>query len=189
MTTNEDQYSLTGWTTEGPKSYDLKLPSGQVCLVQPIELERVLEMGLVDALDTFSAKLLPTTAKGKKKPADRAKTKKQQDEEALADIMGLLGDREKFSKLKETMDQVVVECVLKPKVYADLPAGEEPVEGRLYVKRINFIDKMEIFSSVMDGMGDLGQFREGQETGVGDLAEKPGPGDSPVEDVRDPVAT
>lgn len=184
MTTNEDQYSLTGWSTEGPKRYDLKLPSGQVCLIQPLELERILEMGLIDALDTFSGSLIPNNTK-KKKPADRAKTKKQQDEEALADIMGLLGDPEKFGKLKKTMDQVAVECVVKPQVFADLGKDEEPVPGRLYVSRINFMDKMEIFSSVMDGMGDLGRFREGSEDGVGDVAEKSGPGNSAEPDVRD----
>lgn len=167
-TLSADPYALVGWGI-GPVTKDLKLPSGQTCKIEMLDMERILELGLVDALDTFSSGLLPGVAK----KGSKAKTKKQSDEESMADILGLLGDPEKFGKLKETMNKVAVECVVQPKVWADPESDQEPVEGRLYVSRIPFADRMEIFSGAMDGMAELGQFREGQEAGVGDVAEKP----------------
>ncbi len=157
----EDPYAPTVWGV--PKSInekDLVLPSGQRCRVRELEMEQVLELDLIDALDTFTGQL-----------SDDGTPVEEVAEKSFLDFLKNKPQREKFL---ETMDKVIPVVVVAPFVNPNPPKGRAKNPNKVYVSDISLQDKMSIFSSVFSGFGEVSKFREEQEEGVGDLAESQG---------------
>lgn len=175
MTAPIDPYAVTSWgETASSEPFGITLPSGQRCLVRRLEMEDVLANGLLNNLDAFSSSLL-----------DEAGSAKAESPE---EVLGAFQDKEKFGKLGDTINKIVLITVVKPSVFP-LPVegdidpetgllvgqinpmtGEKitgRVKGRVYLDQINFMDKMFIFQSVFEGLNGLDRFREGQEAGLG----------------------
>lgn len=164
----ENKYAVTGWAVQGDQQYDLQLPSGQLCLVRKLEMERIVELGIMDALDTFTNQI----------PMDnKKKSKKVQEGDEARAFMDMLKNKEAFAKLQNTVNTVVMDCVVQPKIHAlpeTNPDGDE-LEPRdptaVYIDALKFSDKMAIFQDVFDGMGEMSAFRPGQTDPVGTMAE------------------
>lgn len=119
-----------------------ELPSGMIVTYRKLSVPTMIELGILDKMDSFTPKVLET-AKKKKKDVEEKLEPKQ--------LIAMLG----------VMDQIVVSCVVSPKVYADPVEDEEIVEGRRYVAEISMEDKVAILEASMDGLEEL--FRPGGE--------------------------
>lgn len=171
----QNEYAVTAWGEEGGKKKSLTLPSGQRCLVQLLEMEDVIALGVVDQLDTFTGGMLSEALSGKPKPK---KTKKDAKKEEATKWMEALKDQAKFLKLMDAVEKIIMRAVLKPKIYPE-PLEEDGsqgplVKGRAYIHQVSFTDKMEIFGVVFQNLGDMSSFHEGQTPDLGDVATSEG---------------
>lgn len=163
----ENKYAATGWSS-APVLEDVELPSGQLCQVQKISMERIIMLGLVDALDSFQgamAAVKEKKAKGKKKSAA------EEDNEFMIE---LFRDPEKFAGLMQTVDKCVVEIVVQPQLNANPAEGKPRKDDLIYVDSVDFQDKMVLFGRVMEEVGGVEDFRQRSENHLGAVAEKPG---------------
>lgn len=167
----ENKYEVTAWGS-GPRPFDIELPSGQLCLVKPLEMPDIIRLGIINQLDGFSALLVGEDDSKPKKVKDHQKTKKQIKREEEARILGVLSTGDNFETMMNTMETVVLECVLKPQIVADPEDPEDMIEGVPYIANVSFNDQMHIFNEVFQGLGGMEKFRSGQEASVGDVEEE-----------------
>jgi hypothetical protein len=188
-----ENFSVSSWTPAGRAAQrEYTTSSGSKCLIRDLELEDVVELGLIDQMDSLTAIVqtdhLDRVQKGKK-PEDR-KSKQPTKAQAAADeerqLREMLRNKDSFEKIKEVVDKVVSQCVVEPKLYdpwiddpnavtADNPRGRRKLDAderdpeRAYLDYVNFVDKMGIFQEVFGGMESLQQFREAADQSVGTL--------------------
>lgn len=167
MTDALNKYSLTGWGKQS-KEFDIVLPSGQTCLVTKLQMEAIVELGLMNDLDSFTGSIIPDKKSSKKKSA------KQEEQDTEDSFVNALKDKTQFSKMMGTIDKVVVACVVIPAVTHVPAEGEERRDDVVYTDMIDFNDKLTIFGKVFDGLGGMEPFRPGSEPALGAVAESPG---------------
>lgn len=125
---------------------ELGLPSGAKVLVEKIEVTDLLSLGLLDSLDTFTQKLIPS-AEDKDKAAQSGKT----EEEIFGERV--LNDIEQFADVIKVVDKVVSRSVVEPRVL--LADGDAPLDpSRVYAHLIPLEDRMAIFEAVLPDMTD-----------------------------------
>lgn len=171
----ENKYATTGWASSRLLE-DVELPSGQLCQVQKISMERVIMLGLVDALDSFQAAM----AAVKDKKSGKGKKKASEAEEESEFMLELFRDPEKFAGLMQTVDKCVVEIVIQPKLHANPSDPEKRQDELIYVDSVDFQDKMVLFGRVMEEVGGVEDFRKRSTNNLGAVAEKPGHADDAV---------
>jgi len=98
-------YAVTGWRAKQRVTFDLTLPSGQVCLVARMERDDLLKLDLMQYLDTFTPILLEDTLSESEREKLMTDTV-QENPEAL-------------QKMLRAIDTVVMACCLKPKITQD----------------------------------------------------------------------
>lgn len=158
---------------------DLDLPSGERCQAKRPGVQGLIKAGVLHSLDSLTAIVqTETIPKAEGKPA--------------TDIEAVANDPEKFTKMMEMVDKIVVHVVTEPKVLPSLrpvldrnkkqktdPDGEPlfeeiPDEDRdpnaVYVNYIDTIDKMFIMNFAVGGSADLAEFRAQTEKLVGGLS-------------------
>lgn len=167
----DQEYAVTAWGTEGANTKTLTLPSGQRCLVQLLEMEDVIALGVVDQLDTFTGGMLSAALSGETPKKETKKGKKKNDAEKWMDA---LKDNAKFLKLMDAVEKIIMRAVIKPTIHPTPVADKEgnvpeKVPGQAYIDQINFNDKMEIFGVVFNNLGDMSSFHDGPTSGVGDV--------------------
>lgn len=139
---------------------ELSLPSGNTCLARRVELRRLLNAGVIP---NSLMDIVKEALKGKKLAAD-----------TMADDIDL--DPAKLNDMLAFMDQVVIDCVLNPKVrpipYRATGAGngekvvvpfEERDEEQLYIDEVDELDKQFVFNFAVGGTSDVERFRGEQE--------------------------
>lgn len=191
-----DSYTVSSWTPAGHKSErEYTTSSGSKCLVRDLELEDVVELGLIDDLDSLTS-LVKTEHIDRvngKKPQDRKPkqlTKAQQEEAEQESFKELMKDKSQFAKIATTMDKVVATCVLQPKLLdpwvndpniatAENPDGRRKLEQNerdpeaAYLDYVTLVEKIGIFHEVFGGMERLQQFREASDQSMGAVADEP----------------
>lgn len=135
----------------------LEMPSGQKCRVRVLEMEDIIRLNLVNELDTFSGFF---------------EEHDPNNPDSGMSMMKKLSDGDNFDRFSNTMDKVVVDSVVEPRI---LPRDANHEPGAVFVNQVPFVDKMAIFSAVFKGLGDMGDFREEQSDGVGAVEEQPIP--------------
>lgn len=152
------KYAPKAWQSD---RFDIECPSGQLCLARKLQMEDIVQLGIIDEMDMFTEFAAEmTAASGSAKPED------EQSEAAL----GLMKDKERFAKVVEIVDKVISATVVEPRierpVTKDRKGREIPLdpsdfkEGVVYTTYIDFADKMHIFGTVFSGE-TIDQFREG----------------------------
>lgn len=149
--------ALGSWGQIQPKK-ELELPSGAKVLVRELDILEIVRLGLVDKIDSFTARALPKSETGGK------------DESEGAD---LFRDPEKMAALTAAIDAVVVASVVKPKVHPQPADAADILEGRIYVHLIPFADRMEIFNHSFKSLEAFGSFRGQQAAVVGAIPASP----------------
>lgn len=191
-------YNVSSWTAAENAPFEIELPSGAKCLARKLQMPDVVQLGLYSKLDSLSATVQEKhidRVQGKK-PQDRkakkptkAEQQRAKDEQDLDALRSLLVDKEKFSETVNVISDVVMTCVIAPKILdayvndpnvatADNPSGKRKLEpderdpNAAYIDYVGLNDQMHIFSKVFDGMADLEKFRGESESGLGALADE-----------------
>lgn len=147
--------SASQWKSKSAQGGELKVPSGNVCLVRKPDGMRVfMSKGMIpNSLMPIVQNAIAEGTKGNSKPVDPAKLMEEvlSDPQKLADMIGLI-------------DAVVVDTVLEPKVAAVPENYDDRDDDVLYVDDIDMDDKMFIFQFAVGGTRDLESFRREQES-------------------------
>lgn len=159
------KYAADAWVSGGIGGMeDVRVPSGQLCLVRRPGLQGLMQAGVLRNIDSLSAlvsdKHLKKTAKGKK--SDQVNVESiMKDTKALNDIL-------------HTVDKVVCHCVVKPEVHPTPNDVTTRKPGVVYADMIDINDKMYLFNFVVGGTRDLETFRSGLGEHVGSLEDGEG---------------
>lgn len=162
-----------GW---GAALQDLALPSGAICQLRKLQMEDLVELGIMDQVDFLSQIVEEKHVERVKKPSDRAKKQPTKAEAAEAakvaeqeQTAALLRDPKKFSTMSAMIDKIVVACVIKPQIVNGFREVEEGqrirldddarVHGVIYSDSIPFGDKMEVFEVAFAGVQKMSSFR------------------------------
>ena len=159
----EEKYAPTTWGS-GPainEPTDLKVPSGQKCLVQNPGVEGLMKAGVINDIDSLTAlvdqkHIKPNDRKAKKGSKAAAKQDAAIDREAMKK---LLSDPEKMANMLHVVDRVVCHVVIKPEVRMTPNDPTSRKKGVIYADMIDLTDKMFIFQFVVGGTSNLEQFR------------------------------
>lgn len=149
----QDDFSPSIWASIKSKVEIVVLPSGQKVKVQPLEMEDVIEMNLINELDTFTGFFSEDTG-----------------ESSGFEMMKKLSEDgpDGFSRFRNTIDLAVMKATVEPRLSRDGANGSFPIAN------VPFVDKVAIFGTAFQGLGDMGDFRSEQDNGVGTLEEQPG---------------
>lgn len=150
--TSPDKYRPTTWRRE---TVELELPSGQFCLVRPIDVATLMaESGLND-FDILTGHAVQDVAK-------KSKSAKRRPEKSAEDIArDVLSDPDMLNKTRSLMDKTLLACVVLPKISRppeDPDAERDPDIG--YLDQIPLADKTYVFNWAMTGVVNLESFRE-----------------------------
>lgn len=146
-----------GWG-QVKESFDLTLPSGAHVRVRELEVSDLIDLGVLDILDTFTQKVLP-------KNATEAKKKKADEEFAN----NLVRDKEKFTGMMDVVDAVCARAIVEPKVLIEKDP-DKVVEGSFYAHLIPMDDRMEVFGAAVKSMDGLFPSGDGQAEAVEPVA-------------------
>ncbi len=155
-------YGGGGWGRAVP-ARDFTTPSGGLCQVKDITIEQMIELGVLDKLDSFGKRVLPQDKPGKKKKA-------QSVEEAILekpqDMFGMF----------EAIDKVILAAVVQPKLEPKPPKNEDGTEPELdeelrYVHLVPMQDRVAIFKEVTPDMSAFFRDSGSQADGVADVAD------------------
>lgn len=148
------KYAAQQWQSD---RFDIECPSGQLCLARKLQMEDIVQLGIIDEMDMFT---------------DFAATMGQAVEDSKSDqaALDLVKDKERFAKITEIVDKVVSTVVVEPPlvrpIKKDKKGREIPLptaefeDGVVYTSFVDFGDKMHIFGLVFGG-DTIDQFREG----------------------------
>lgn len=143
-----DAYAASTWGTEA--TFELTTPSGQKCLARELSIEALMEMGLLDTINSLGGivdlEVLPS-AKGQPPAVDMAK---------------IMGNAEALLRVMALVNKIVVAGVVAPEVHAIIDEEGEPVvreKGRTYVDSIPVGDRMFLFNELTGGLESLAAFR------------------------------
>lgn len=178
-----DRYAPVSWGTE--ETFDIRCPSGQVCKARMLEMEDIVELDIMDAMDVLGPEVM-SEEENRKGPRDFQKSAKQlQAEKEAKDrefMKDMTKDKTKFREMIAMVDKIVARCVILPKIHRPIKivgdrefpiAREDREEGVIYTSSIGFEDKMHIFDKVFGGMEGLKSFRDESEQEMGDMADEP----------------
>lgn len=146
------------WKKKSAKSYELEVPSGNVCLVRRPGPSIFAELsGSIP--NSLLGEVLPLLeeAERKGKTGDSSPV----PPEALAELQDkILKSPQQLSEIVMMADEVTVRCVVEPVVHR-VPEDGERDEDKLYVDEVDFEDKIFIMNFVVGGTANLERFREG----------------------------
>lgn len=157
----EEAYAPSAWAqSKVGSTFDLRVPSGQLCKIQQLSLQDVIFKGLADSLDLVTSTINDLHVSGKKGKPTKADVEK-------AGLKLLSGkDRDKIFK---TIDDVVLLSVVAP-VISPLPGEDEKRDpDKIYIDMVQLDDKMYIFKIVMADIEEAATFREGPTEDLGRL--------------------
>lgn len=131
----------------GSNEYDFMCPSGAQCRMRKIQIERLIEDGILDKITALPGYAADVVEKAEavgppKKAEDEMPT--QQEFDALIDVLNIL----------------VPQVVAQPEVWRTPPKGEERVNGRIYVDSIDLEDRVAIMERALEGTRGLVRFRK-----------------------------
>lgn len=157
--TNPDKYAPSVWGNKAEEGKDFTTPSGQLCRVRKLEMLDILELDIMDLMDTFTKQLV-------------AEPGKEATEEATGmAFLDMLRDPQRRDKIIDAINNVVPRAVIAP-VVEPLPEKQyRKVPGTLYVDDISLEDRFAIFGESFQGWGDVSKFREEEAGSVAVVAE------------------
>lgn len=159
------------------KTYELEVPSGNVCLVRKPD---GLKAFMVDGRIPNS--LMPLV--------EEALDTKTSNE---LDMKAILNDPNKMADLMSMVDQIAINVVVEPKIHrVPMVTDPDPMTGAttpregprdpdaLYVDEVDMEDKLHVMGWAFAGVNDMGQFRQATAANVASLADGEGPTDNPI---------
>lgn len=143
-----EMYTASTWGTGA--TFELTTPSGQRCLARDLSIETLMEMGLLDTINSLSGivdlEVLPS-AKGQPPAVDMAK---------------IMGNAEALLRVMALVNKIVIAGVVAPEVHPIIDDEGEAVvkqKGLTYVDSIPVGDRMFLFNELTGGLESLAAFR------------------------------
>lgn len=187
-------YNVTAWTPQVEREMEFTTSSGAKCLLRKVQMEDLVELDIVDEIDSLTA-LVQTEhidrVSGKAKGRKAQQTAKRKAEEAeRQSVMSLMKDKQKFATVATVLDKIVMRCVIAPQILdpwindpneanPQNPTGRrkltqnEREANSAYIDYIDLRDKMAIFGEVFESMEDLEKFREESQENLGPVEAQP----------------
>lgn len=148
------KYEATSWKkSPAGHSFDLEVPSGQLCRVRRVSMEGLVKANVLNEVDQLTGLV----------------SSKFLNKEGKIDVDKIMGDMSSLSKALEVVDRVVCHVVLEPPVFPSPAREEDRHEDKVYIDDIGMEDKMFIFQFAIGGTKDLEQFRRESEKLMGDM--------------------
>jgi hypothetical protein len=160
-------------TEEQVEAYD---GDNQIVRIVRLDMADVLKLGLAEEMDFMSRALMSSDA-----PAD-----KDGEANAAKALENAIKKAANFAKMEIMINKIVQKGIVEPKIYEKPEHENARQKGLFYVDAISFEDRMELFSVIFETEG-LSDFRQEQETGVGNVADVQGislSADGPVAELR-----
>lgn len=156
--TDPNPYAPTVW---GNRYVDLTVPSGQLCLVQRLELSSLIEGDAVDDYNVLVSLVETEHVSKKSRGSGKAPGKSKQ---ASKHADAILGDRDHLKKVLRLTDIIVQKVVVQPPIHP-IPRDEEGnelprVEGVVYIDSVADTDKAFLVQWAFGGTRDLERFRQ-----------------------------
>ena len=159
---DQDYAVPAGWGQVRPLQ-TVELPSGGRVLVRELEIQDLLNLDILDIVDSFSQEALPkASVKGSNSEAQFLKN--------------VAENKDQFDKMVDVMNRVAAQAIVKPVVtYVPPPkpgeAEQEAVEGKVYAHLIPLEDRLAVFNKAVAGMEDLFRDSTEQAENVGAVAD------------------
>lgn len=135
------------------KETELTCPSGDTCLVKRIEMEDLVEHGLLSTLDSFSKKLFPN----KLDPAGRPIEEDESEEDGQS-FFEIMADDEKRETFKDMAEQLICLGVLDP-VVRPRNWGSDLDEDEISFSDLDLTDTLYLFNYFMAPINGIAGFR------------------------------
>lgn len=140
---SKDPYAPTAWAQS---EYDFVTPSGQRCLLRPLDQQALLQAGILDKATRLPGIVADEViAKAEGQPP---KLNKIPNAEQLGDLFGIV-------------DIIVTMAVVKPEILPVPTDGGQRVQGAVYVDSIRLSDRMAIMEEALGEVKKLDSFRPG----------------------------
>lgn len=155
------------WATAAPagQGEEKTLPSGQTCLAKKIDIDGMVESGILADVDILTAQVSKHTRKVR-----GAKDKPDGEE---FDQKGLMADPEGMKSMIKLMDKTLPHIVMDPVVklhFTEKKVGKTtvtkmiPLEDRepgvVYTDQVGFEDKVDLFNWAAGGLQTMLKFRQ-----------------------------
>ncbi len=128
------------WSTKR-KPKDFVAPSGQTCLLMPLQAQTLLEKGILDRITRLEGLAADLVDVAEGQPPSKAVAPSSEDLELLLETLGV----------------VIPLVVVEPKVYGD--DDKDAPEGAIRVRDIDLEDRIAILEESMKGLKALDRFR------------------------------
>lgn len=139
-------YAPSVWGTQ--TQFEVTTPSGQVCLCRELTVERLIEMGLLQAISSLEGIV-----------GNQVLPKAQGQPSVQVDMAELVQNADKLTAVLDLVNVIVCEAVVAPRVHVVPADGENRVDGLVYVDSIGMQDRFAIFAEVTGGLDSLSSFR------------------------------
>ena len=175
MPANENydtKYQATSW---GKSQEELTCPSGQTCLVRPVDIRSLMAEGILTKLDVLT-QLVETKHVSKKAKGGQNSKKSQEMTDAVI-MKKLMADPEKLKEALLTVDKVVIATVIAPKLYPTVNDDGQEIEwteridGLVYIDTVALPDKMFLMNHAFGGTKEVARFHGEIEQLVGTMAD------------------
>jgi hypothetical protein len=153
-----NKYVATAWGNRQENLTDLTCPSGQVCQVRRPGVEGLVELGVLDNVDSLTS-IVHTDH-----------IKRVQGGEAAVDVQALAKDPKALKNVLNTMNDIVVAVVVQPALSHIPGKGEERQENVIYTDMVALEDKTFIMQYAIGGSSDLEKFRKERAKNAGSVA-------------------
>lgn len=155
----EDKYAPTTWgSSNGAAGYEeITVPSGQLVLVQKLNIQVLIKSGLLQNFDSLSSTI-----------ANKHLGATNDDVEDT--IYDILKDPKKAESLFYTIDRVTCMTVVQPEITMAPNDYTLREPGKIYTDTIDLDDKLFIFNYALSGTKQANSFRGGSGAGVGSVA-------------------
>lgn len=154
------RYAPSAWGERKAATIELRVPSGQLCLVRTVGIPGLVEAGILDQVDSLTSIV------------SEEFIKHDGDGNPYLDIPGVTDSNSAVKNIYEVMGKVVILAVVEPKVYEVPMVHEDPddedsplvegerEQGKVYIDMVAEEDQVFIFQAVIGGTQDLEKFRE-----------------------------
>lgn len=141
---------------------EVECPSGERCLIRALDIQDIINAGLLSDLDLFSKKLFPKKLDEAGRPVE---VEAESDEDDS--IWVILADENKREFFFGLMEKLIVLGVTDPVVR---PAGTELEDDEISADWIELNDRLFLFNVLMEPINQIATFRGGQGSGVETVA-------------------
>lgn len=160
-TLDVEKYAPTSWAKnkEFKEPFDYTTSSGQLILVQRLDMDDLLTLGLEDDLDFMSKAIVSEDTDEKKVEAE--------NESSISKAL----KSGNLPKLTRIVNAVCLRGILAPKLH-DIPVDVNARQkGLFYIDSVPFQERVELFSVIFDTEG-LQTFREETPDDLGRVADE-----------------